>query len=41
MARKLIKMGYHYVGTTYDSDFIYDIYENDKGSTKLVPIQCR
>ena len=34
MAQEMIKIingeTYYYVGTTYDDDLIYDIYENDK-----------
>lgn len=41
MAKKLIKMGYHYVDTTFDDDFIYDIYMNDKGIKRLVIIGTR
>lgn len=41
MARKLIKLGFNYCGTTYDDDFIYDIYENNMGVRKLVVIGAR
>ena len=36
MAKKLINLGYEYVGTTYDEYFIYDIYQNELGSTKYI-----
>lgn len=32
--RQMTRLGYHYVDTTYDDDFIYDIYENDTGIRK-------
>lgn len=41
MAKKLIKLGYSYVDTIYDTDFIYDVYENSLGIRKLVIIGCR
>ena len=41
VAKKLIRLGYSYIGTIYDDDFIYDIYENDRGIKKLVIIGVR
>lgn len=41
MAKKLIRLGYSYVDTIYDTDFIYDVYENSLGIRKLVIIGCR
>ena len=41
MARKLLRLGYHYVDTVYDDDFIYDVYMNKYGIKKLVIIDTR
>ena len=41
MAKKLLKLGYHYVDTIYDDDFIYDVYENQHGQRKLIIIDVR
>ena len=41
MAKKLIKLGYSYIGTTYDDYFVYDIYQNESGDIKYVAIQER
>lgn len=41
MAKKLIKLGFKYVDTIFDSDFIYDVYENSNGVRKLVIIGTR
>lgn len=45
MAKKVLKallsQGYRYVDTTYDDDFIYDVFENDYGSRRLFIVGCR
>lgn len=35
------KLGYHYVDTIYDDDFIYDVYENALGQQKLIIVDAR
>lgn len=41
MSKKINGVRYSYVGTTYDDDFIYDIYENDRGEKKYIIIDTR
>ena len=41
VAKLLRKLGYYWVDTTYDDDFIYDIYENNYGQRKAIIIGVR
>lgn len=36
MAQRLLELGYVWVDTTYDDDYIYDIYQNELGDTKYL-----
>lgn len=31
-----MKLGYEWVDTIFDSDFIYDVYENSNGQRKVI-----
>ena len=33
MSKKINGQVWYYVGTTYDDDLVYDIYENEQGET--------
>ena len=41
VAKYMKKLGYHYVDTIYDDDFIYDVYENALGQQKLIIVDAR
>ena len=41
MARKLKRIGYVYVDTVFDDDFIYDVYMNHNGDKKYIIIGTR
>ena len=40
MAKIIDGQTYYYVDTIVIDDVIYDVYENDRGNHKLVPIGC-